>query len=94
MVLDSFKNMVDSDIRRVRKAVSGASSPPPPATYMTSNPPNTIQVRGQEYHIHMTFIKRSDAEEEARDLRDHGYRTHIEPWMTGYALYEASRPVY
>ena len=32
MVLDSFKNMVDSDIRRVRKAVSGASFPPKPAT--------------------------------------------------------------
>ena len=87
MVLDSFKNMVDSDIRRVRKAVSGA-------TYMTSNPPTTIKVRGQDYYIHMTFKKRSEAEEEARDLRDHGARTHIEPWLTGYALYEASRPVY
>ena len=67
---------------------------PKSATYMTSNPPNIIKVRGQDYHIHMTFIKRSDAEEEARDLRDHGYRTHIEPWSPGYALYEASRPSY
>ena len=91
MVLDSLKNMVDSDIRRVRKAVSGVSSPPKPATYMTSNPPNTIKVRGQDYYIHMTFIKRSEAEEEARDLRDHGARTHIEPWLTGYALYEGKR---
>ena len=84
MVLDSFKNMVDSDIRRVRKAVSGG-------TYMTSNPPRTIKVRGQDYYIHMTFKKRSEAEEEARDLRDHGARTHIEPWLTGYALYEGER---
>lgn len=67
----------------------GRSDPKP--GYYKGNPPSPITVNGQEFYIHMTFTKRSEADEEARDLRDSGYRTHIEPWMGGYALYETSR---
>jgi hypothetical protein len=58
--------------------------------YYKSNPPTSLTHEGIEYGIHMTFEKRMDAEEEAKDLRSSGHKTRIVPWEGGYAIYEHS----
>lgn len=56
--------------------------------YYTMNPPQHITVNGKQYNIHMTFTNRSEAYEEARDLKDHGKKTSVQFWHGGYAVYE------
>lgn len=64
--------------------------------YLTHNPPLTQESEGRTWHMHMSFRKRAEADEEARELRESGesadlqkYRVKVFPWDYGYAVYES-----
>ena len=59
-----------------------------PDEYMTSTPPSRIEHGGKDYMIHMSFRIKREADEEARDLRDSGYKAKVFPWKRWWAVYE------
>ena len=56
--------------------------------YESHNPPTTIVENGITWHIHMSFITRKEAEEEAMGMQSAESRFKVFPWDYGYAVYE------
>ena len=56
--------------------------------FYTSNPETSIKINGETYVIHMTFKNKSDAMEEALDLKDHFIKARVVKWEGVWAVYE------
>ena len=61
---------------------------------LTSNPPPTIEVKGQKYEMVNSFPTRVEASEEAQSYRDSGYKTDIQPYEGHYVVYVSQKTKY